>query len=207
MKGKVTDEQQLLTMNELTQELKRSRVTIHKYINQGMPVIKKGRINFFNLHEVKAWLGQKVGDEYAELMGEAKVNYPNNPLKQIEYLNENASRKTFAIGMAEIAKEAFDHSNMQEQNLNISLDLKACNYFFRGLLFALRHIQDESAFLYIGNRMTNFIVDITRQRYPDKYEKKIFQTFLGQTEETLEEFEKKEYDVEKDYITNNLVDF
>jgi len=202
-------EQELLTMNQLAKKINRTRVTIHKYINQGMPVVKKGRNNFFNFNDVREWLSQYYTcDEYVELMSKAQSSYPNDPLKQIKHLDDNASRKTYAIGMVEIAQNLFEY-DPEASNYTISFDVGTFDYFFRGVLFALRHVQDEDPFVYISNRVETFITEAIKQRlrFPYKYKKKVFETFFEQTEETMEDFENRELDIENEDYGDFVVDF
>ncbi len=189
------DKDNLLTMNQLVKEIGKTRATIHSYIRQGMPFIKKGRNNFFNLSEVLTWLrGHKISDEYVDLMIKVQTKFPEDPIKQIEYLNVNSEeRRTYAIGMVEIIQKAF---NSDQQNIRkiICLNDKMLDYFFRGMLDALNHIpqQNDHIFLYIANRIETLVIEAIKQRYAYKYNDKKCNTFWGSAWNTMEKSEKEE---------------
>ena len=51
----------MLTKKELMQELKISQSTVQKWVNEGMPCLKKGtRFIRFDLEKVKEWLIKKT---------------------------------------------------------------------------------------------------------------------------------------------------
>lgn len=193
----VVSNRELITMKQLEKELGKTRPTIHKYMNQGMPYVKKGRNNFFILNDVLKWVKRhKTSEEYAKVMNEVQSLFPNDPLKQLNYLKSNTSKRSYAMGMAEIAAEAFLFSP-KIRDTQMSIDVSCFDDMFRALHFALHHINDDDdAFLYISSKLESFIFQAIKQRYSGKYIKKVHKTFFGEMIKTQEEINDIELDFE-----------
>ena len=188
------EKEELLTMKQVQKLLGKSRSTIHNYIKQGMPYIKKGRNNFFRKEDVLNWVWQHdVSDDYFEMMLKAKERHSDDPLGQIHFFKKNASLRTCVIGMIEIMQSAFIDDDESKSN-RIYLPSRMLDYFGRGMMFMAKHLQvQDNDFLYILNRIDSFIIEVIKQRYAYKYKLKKFNSFWDLQEKTLEEKWREEH--------------
>ncbi len=105
------EKKQLFSMNELTKIINKTRATIHIYMRQGMPYMKKGRMNFFDLEEVAKWLEHhKTEGEYTIALSSAQLFYPEDPLEQMKYLKSNITQQAYAMAMVKIVENYFSNN-------------------------------------------------------------------------------------------------
>lgn len=184
------NEEILVDMKQLQKALGKSRATIFNYIKQGMPHIKRGRMNMFDLKTALTWQSRyQTGSDYLHLMTEAKEKYPDQPLNRLMYIQQNGSHRDYAIALAETAQNLFSDRVKRD----VKMDGGKIDPFLRGLLHALKQIPgaDEEAFKYIAVSIDAFIKDSIRQALPAKLKAKVFITFLEKTFETEDSFDKR----------------
>ncbi|MDO9566545.1 MAG: helix-turn-helix domain-containing protein [Candidatus Desulfaltia sp.] len=193
----VDSDDELLTMEEIVNELGKTRATIHKYMRQGMPFLKKGRNNFFKKSEALKWFwGQQMGDDYVEQTSKAQEIYPEDPLAQIAYIRNNSTKRTYATGMVEIMQRAFQ-LNTDTMSDEICLKAGLFDQLGRGMLFAIKQIphsddKDDKRFFYIANRIESFISAVIQQRHAYIYKEIPFVSFFGTEVMTREKYDREE---------------
>lgn len=184
-------ESELVTMRQLQQELGiKSRATIHKYMREGMPHIKKLGRNYFDRLQVKKWLERyRMGDlEYIDLYAKAQKEYPGQYIEQIEYIKKNGTAKHYMFAMVEIGQYVFS-SYLSARETDIILKGAMFDYFLRGLLQALRHVTGEEGFIAIGTRIESLLLETIKQGKWKKYKKFKYDGFFNSEELTMDELE------------------
>ncbi len=178
----------LLTIKELQKELNKSRATIFNYIKKGMPCVKKGRMNLFDIDEVRVWLErQKVGGGYVKAITEAQELHPNDPIQQLEFIREKGNFKYYTLALIEIAQSVFSSNS----GVEVKFPSRSFDYFYRGFLQAIRIVfihAEEEEINYIGNRIESVVMNSIKQKKWSKYKVMTFETAYGTFEETLEDF-------------------
>lgn len=186
----MNDESELITMKQLLQETGiKTRATIHKYMRDGMPRVKKFGKNYFNRTEVMKWLDRyRMGDpEYMNLYYKAQMKFPHQYIEQIEYIKKHGTAKHYMLVMAEVAQYIFS-ANIGARETDIIIKGAMLDYFFRGLLHALRQITGEENFIAISSRIEDLVLEVIRQGEWEKYKEIICDNYFEEeTTKTMEE--------------------
>ncbi|AGL01138.1 helix-turn-helix domain-containing protein [Desulfoscipio gibsoniae] len=168
-----------LTMKELQDRLKLSRQTITRYIKAGLPRMKKGHENLFDMDEVSKWLERNNSNpDYAKLMGQVYEIYPNDPLKALEHVKKHGNNLFYLYALAELTQNIYSNicCKIPSRINRVKVGAVEVDYFFRGLIDILRSLPKNlpaGKYHYMATRIEDLVIELIKEsdrpRYVQEY--------------------------------------